>query len=529
MCGIAGKVYLNENKVSGEELKIMADKIAHRGPDDQGIYISGDSKIGIANSRLAIIDLSKNGNQPMSYKNRYFITYNGEVYNFQEERKKLEKKGYRFKSKTDTEVILALYDKYRERCLNHLRGMFAFAIYDDKDKTLFLARDRIGKKPLKYFFNGNVFIFASELKAILSQKEVKKSPDFAAIYDYLTYGFTPPPLTGFSGIKKLEAGTYLFLDLQKKSLEKKTYWQPDFRTKLNLTENEWQNEILKGLEEALKLRLISVVPLGAFLSGGMDSSAMVYFMSKLSAKPVKTFTIGFKVKTFDETKDAENIAGLFKTEHTKLYAEPESVDILPDLIYKMEEPYANSSIIVSFLVNNLAKKFVTVILNGIGGDENFAGYPWLCRFKRDVLLDNFQPILRNIGIPISGFLSQKKGFINWQRLNKFLQKSALPISQRFLSYNFLFGNEEKKSLLSENFKHLAGESESHRYMDDIFAKALVSDLKDAALFADLTWYLPYDLLAKEDIASMSASLEARSPFLDHEFIKLTAQIPFSLK
>ena len=305
MCAISGKAYFAKNEVHTNEIRSMLNKLRHRGPDDSGIYISKDRKVGLGNNRLAIIDLSKNGHQPMQYLDRYVITFNGEVYNFQEEREKLKKAGYKFKSNTDTEVILALYSKYGKKCVDHLRGMFAFCIYDEVLGTLFLARDRIGKKPIKYFLNDSLIIFASELKAILTQPEVKAHPDFEAINLYLTYGYTPAPYTGFSGIKKLEPGTFMHIDLKRKIINKKKYWQPKFDKKLHLSEKEWCQKILGTLEEATKLRMISDVPVGAFLSGGVDSSGVVAAMAQLSNKPIQTFTIGYKDKEWDESNYAK--------------------------------------------------------------------------------------------------------------------------------------------------------------------------------------------------------------------------------
>src|SRR5258706_9767730 len=268
MCGIAGKVYFTKNKdVHPQEIKLMTTSIAHRGPDDEGIFISKDKKVGLGSRRLAIIDLSQRGHQPMTYLNRYTITFNGEIYNFQFEKEKLKKLGYQFNSDSDTEVILALYDKYGKKCLDHLRGMFAFAIYDEVQRTIFLARVRIGKKPLKYFLNDDVLIFASELKAILTQSGVKKIVDYKAIQLYMTYGYTPAPYTGFEGIKKLEPGSYIFINLKSRSFEKIRYWEPMFDHKLNLSEKEWCKKILETLEESTRLRMIADVPVVAFLSG----------------------------------------------------------------------------------------------------------------------------------------------------------------------------------------------------------------------------------------------------------------------
>lgn len=529
MCGIAGKVNFKSKPLDENELLVMAKKLEHRGPDDEGIYLSPNRMVGLANRRLAIIDLTTAGHQPMAYKNRYWITFNGEVYNFQSEKAKLERDGYRFASKTDTEVILALYDKYGIHCLERLRGMFAFAIYDTYKKTLFLARDRIGKKPLKYFWDGQVFIFASELKAILTQKEVKKNPDWEAIHNYLTYGYVPSPATGFQGIYKLEPGSYLILDLRTQKLEKRKFWQPDFTQKLQLNDEEWSERILGTLEDATKLRMISDVPVGAFLSGGIDSSSVVAMMARLSNKPIKTFTISFPEKRHSEGAYAKRISELYKTDHQELVAEEEAVENLPELVYQYEEPYADASSIVTHMVSKLARKYVTVVLNGDGGDENFAGYDRYCRLKRDVLFDNLQWFLRPIGIPLSEFLASTTDANFFKKAKRFLKKSETPLADRFTSYNCYFKNEDKLRLYSQTFKALTDNPDSYEIMRKKFQDAITTDPRDKGLWADLIMYLPEDLLAKVDIASMGVGLEARSPFLDQGMIHLACQIPYDLK
>src|SRR3989344_586915 len=266
MCGIAGKISFASQKITAQEIEMMNDAIKHRGPDDGGVYISPDGKVGLGHRRLSIIDLSPLGHQPMRYMNRYEIVFNGEIYNFQEKRAMLEKEGYTFTSHSDTEVILALYDRYGKECLSHLRGMFAFAIYDEQEKTLFCARDRVGKKPFKYYSDDNVFLFASELKAILTQPEYHKEPDYVAIHHYLTLQYVPAPLTGFKDIKKLPPAHFLTLDLKTKKLAIERYWKLDYSQKLNLPSSERKKRILDTLEESTKLRMIADVPLGAFLS-----------------------------------------------------------------------------------------------------------------------------------------------------------------------------------------------------------------------------------------------------------------------
>jgi len=522
MCGIAGKVFLDQKEVALPDLKKMSDKIAHRGPDDEGFYISPDRKVGLVNRRLAIIDLSSKGHQPMSYKGRYFITFNGEIYNFRDLRTSLEKEQYRFKSRTDTEVILALYDRWGTKCLKYLRGMFAFAIYDAKEKTIFLARDRLGKKPLKYFFEKNVLIFASELKAILTQKEVEKTPDWNAVNNFLTFGYVPAPRTGFVGINKLEPGHFLFLDLKKKKITKERYWFLDFSEKMSLSEGEWIEKILNLVKEAVSLRTVSDVPLGVFLSGGVDSSVITAVLANLSKEKIKTFTIGFKQQGFSEVKYAERLAKLYQTEHTVMIAEPSSVEILSQLARQFEEPFADSSNIITYMVSKLARKEVKVILNGDGGDENFAGYDRYFRLERDAALEPYLFFLRTFGIPLSTILRK-------ERIKRFLEKSKLPFSHRYVTYNCFLLNEDKKEIFTSRFKHLTMENNSYQKMEEKFFESKLHNLEDAALYADISMYLPDDLLAKMDIASMAVSLEVRSPLLDHNLVELAAKIPFSLK
>jgi asparagine synthase (glutamine-hydrolysing) len=540
MCGIAGKIYWENGFNTESDLLKMQKAIAYRGPDDHGIFINEDKAVGFVNLRLAIQDLTPLGHMPMNYKNRYTITYNGEIYNFKEQRKRLEKEGYKFRSHSDTEVILALYDKYKEKCLQYLRGMFAFAIYDHELQTVFIARDRIGKKPVKYFMDNKVFIFASELKSILTQKEVEKEPDFLAINDYLTYGYIPSPKTGFLGIQKLEPGHYLLINLIRNEVTKKKYWEPDFSAKLELSEKEWCKRIVDGLEESVKLRMISDVPVGAFLSGGVDSSAVVAMMARISKNPIKTFTIAFKEPEFNETEYAQNIVDRYKTDHTILEANPEDIELLPFLAKQFEEPFADASSVVTYMVSKLAREHVTVILNGDGGDELFAGYDRYIRLKRDAAIDEAKwahPFM-HFG---AKHIDSKNKWLN--QVDRFLEKAKLPLADRFVTYNSYFTNEQKKKLLdrrgnplwlpSDDQKGQAQgqpiQPDSYQLYRSKFSQSNAIDPRDAALYADLTTYLPDDLLVKVDIASMANSLEARSPILDHQFVELAAKMDFDLK
>jgi asparagine synthase (glutamine-hydrolysing) len=530
MCGIVGKISLSSRDVTENQLKQMAQTIRYRGPDDSGIYISPDKKVGLGNLRLAIIDLSPLGHQPMVYKNRYWIAFNGEIYNFQSERRKLEKSGYKFKSKSDTEVILALYDKFGSGCLSHLRGMFAFAIYDTYKKTLFCARDRVGKKPFKYYFDGNTFIFASELKAILTQTEVKPTPDYSAIHDYLTLQYTPSPATGFTDIKKLEPGHYLFLDITKKTLSKERYWQLDFSQKLSLSEDEWCKHILDKLEESVKLRMISDVPLGAFLSGGVDSSAVVAMMAKNSNRPIKTFSIGFTESKFSELKYAKIVADRFNTDHTEFVVHPESVEeVLPLLVHHYEEPYADSSGLATYYVSKLTREHVTVALNGDGGDENFAGYPWYSIHQFSLFYEKFRFLNSLIAKPLWNAIYRNYPNTLTERGSRFSRMIDRSYSERYIDYIAYFPEEEKKKMYTSSFRSVVGNLDSARILSEKFKESGVRDKLDQALYTDINTYLPDDLLAKVDIASMAVSLEGRSPFLDHEFMEMSAKIPSGLK
>lgn len=529
MCGIAGKVSLTNKEISTREIESMTGAIKHRGPDDDGTYISPDKKVGLGHRRLSIIDISPLGHQPMRYLNRYEIVFNGEIYNFQEERAELEQEGYVFTSHSDTEVILALYDKYGKQCLEHLRGMFAFAIYDDREKVLFVARDRVGKKPFKYFFDGQTFLFASELKAILTQPEYIREPDYEAIHHYLTLQYVPAPLTGFKDIKKLEPAHFLLLDLKTKKLEKKRYWRLDYSKKLDYSEDEWKRQIIDTLDESTRLRMIADVPIGAFLSGGIDSSAIVAMMARHSDRPIKTFSIGFKEEEYNELPYARIIAKKFSTDHTEFIIEPDAIELLPMLVRQYEEPYADSSALPTYYVSKLTREHVTVALNGDGGDENFAGYTRYAAFQVSNILDHFDFLNRIAGKPITKFLARNIRNTFFDRLHRFSKSLSTDYRRRYLSYTAYFTNEQKSRLYTNEFKAKVWNNDTYDIIASRFLESGSTNRTEQAVSADIATYLPEDLLAKVDIASMSVALEGRSPFLDHKMLELTAQIPFHLK
>lgn len=529
MCGITGKISFNKKDITPQEIETMNDAIKHRGPDDGGIYISPDKKVGLGHRRLSIIDLSPLGHQPMRYMDRYEIVFNGEIYNFQEKREMLEKEGYTFASHSDTEVILALYDKYGKKCLEHLRGMFAFAIYDKQEQTLFCARDRVGKKPFKYYIDDNVFLFASELKAILTQPEYTKEPDYLAIHHYLTLQYVPAPLTGFVGIKKLQPAHYLSIDLKTKKVENESYWKLDYSKKLDLSEEEWKKRIIDKLEESVKLRMISDVPIGAFLSGGIDSSAIVALMAKNSKTPIKTFSIGFDEEKFNELKYAKIIADKFKTDHTEFIVKPDAIHLLPMLVRQYEEPYADSSALPTYYVAKLTREHVTVALNGDGGDENFAGYGRYSIQKFGLWYDKIMPIHKFVILPLSKFLAKNIQTTFFDRAYRFAKTISENYTRRYISYICYFTNEQKLELYTDEFKKKVWHDDTYDIIAREFGKSGSKNRTEQAVYADFMTYLPDDLLTKVDIDTMAVSLEGRSPFLDHEFMELTAQIPFHLK
>lgn len=529
MCGIAGKIDLVNGSINEVALTKMSDAIIHRGPDDSGTYVSPDKKVGLSFRRLAIIDLSAKGHQPMNYKNRYWIVFNGEIYNYQTEREKLKKQGYRFKSQTDTEVILALYDCYKEKCLEHLRGMFAFAIYDEKEKVLFCARDRVGKKPFKYYFNDRYFMFASELKAILTQPEYKKEVDYEAIHHYLTLQYVPAPKTGFKGIHKLEPGHYLLLNLKTGRLVKKRYWRLNYAKKLELSEEEWKSRILAKLDESVALRMVADVPLGAFLSGGIDSSAVVALMSQHSTTRVKTFSIGFNEAKYSELKYAKIVADKFNTDHTEFIVKPGAVETLPLLVRHYEEPYADSSALPSYYVSKLTREHVTVALNGDGGDENFAGYSRYSIQKFALLYDRFLLAHKVVGQPAAAVFYKLVHNTLAERANRFAQTMGMDYARRYVNYICYFTNAAKDTLYTDDFREKMAGINSEDVIAQKFAEAKTHNKLDQTLYADFASYLPDDLLVKMDIATMAVSLEARSPFLDHELLELTAKMPINLK
>jgi len=539
MCGICGKVSLNGN-VSEELIRKMCGVLAHRGPDDEGVYINpspqpspqrGEGAVaGLGHRRLAVIDLSPMGHQPMSNEDgSIWIVLNGEIYNFIELKDELVKKGHIFKSHTDTEVILHLYEEKGVECLKDLRGPFAFAIWDQRKERLFIARDRIGKKPLYYTYKNQTLIFASEIKALLQDPEVSVEVNRLAITDYLSYGYTPTPETMFKGIKKLPPAHFMIYEKGNIRLEK--YWELDFSKKVKLSEKDYCNRIVDLLEESTKIRLISDVPLGAFLSGGIDSSAVVYMMSRLSSKPVKTFSIGFDEESYSELKYAKIIAERFKTEHHEYIVKPDAIELLPKLVWHYNEPYADSSALPSYYVAKMTRQEVTVALNGDGGDEDFGGYERFMAARYAELINKTPfPFKKKIIDNIIKRIPESLEFKDFKtRLRRFLVMSAKTYRERHYNWVTIFRDNEKDDLFNDGFKREITNRNSFTYLDRAFNECGSKDIVDLVMSADIKTNLLDDLLVKMDIATMANSLEGRSPFLDHKMMEFCAAMPSNMK
>ena len=538
MCGIAGILDLKGRAVEQPVLERLCTCLAHRGPDDEGFHVEGNVALG--QRRLSIIDLSS-GRQPMSNEDgTVWVTFNGEIYNFLELRTELEAHGHRFATRSDTEVIVHAFEQYGTGCLERFRGMFAFAIWDQRRRLLFLARDRVGKKPLFYARADGQFVFASELQALLQHPGVRsgRELDPAAIDEYLTYGYIPAPGTAFRNVFKLPPAHFLTLELPEEDEEGgvgavdpkvEPYWRLEYTPKLDLDEDEAAEALLEVLTEAVRLRLIADVPLGALLSGGVDSSVVVALMSRLSDRPVKTFSIGFDEKAFNELPYARLVARRYGTDHHELIVRARALDVLPTLVRHYGEPFADSSAIPSYHVAQLTRRHVTVALNGDGGDECFAGYE---RYLGSGLAERYQRIPRPLRVGmieplatlIPGTLPRRNRL---GQAKRFLQVAAQPAARRYLRWVTYFTPEQKQGLYTPEFRARLGGREGGAWLLHQFADVRREgcDHLDALLATDVRSYLPYDLLVKMDIATMASSLEARSPFLDHKVMEFAARLP----
>jgi asparagine synthase (glutamine-hydrolysing) len=526
VCGIAGRLNFRSGAlVDPLVLRRMGDFLAHRGPDGAGVWHEG--AVGLAHRRLAIVDLTDAARQPMAADDpRVQVVCNGEIYNFRELRAELEARGYRFRTRSDTEVLLAAYTVHGAECLARLRGMFAFALWDGGRRRLLLARDRPGKKPLYYRLDGDGIAFASEPKAFLAEPSFEPRPDAAALYDYLTYHYVPGPLSAFETVRRVPPAHYLLVEDGRVRLER--YWRLRSQPKRRLSEADAAAELRARLRDAVRARLVADVPLGAFLSGGIDSGAIVALMAETGPGPVRTFSIGFEEPAYDERPYAQLVARRYGTEHHEFVVRPEAVDLLPRLVWHYNEPYADSSAVATFCLAELTRRHVTVALNGDGGDENLAGYT---RYLATRLAERYASLVRPVHRPLAALLGAvpAAGGGTVTRARRFVEALGETPARRYTRWVSHFDPVLKRELTTEDFRRAAGDRDSVEHLAAAFRRAEGSDLVDATLQVDRETYLPDDLLVKVDIATMAHGLESRSPFLDHELMEFCATLPSDLK
>jgi asparagine synthase (glutamine-hydrolysing) len=536
MCGIAGVVDVQGRPVDRSALERLCAHLVHRGPDEEGCYVRGP--VGLGQRRLSIIDLSS-GHQPLSNEDgSVWVTFNGEIYNFQELRAKFRKCGHRFATGSDTEVIVHGYEEYGERCVEHFRGMFAFALWDGQKRRLLLARDRVGKKPLFYTLTDGQFVFASELQSLLQHPGVRRDVDLSALDDYLTYGYVPAPKTIFRGIFKLPPAHFLTLGNADGSagephLQVERYWQLTYQPKLGLGVEEACDGLAEVLTEAVRLRMIADVPVGALLSGGVDSGVVVALMSRLSDRPVKTFSIGFREQAFNELPYARMVAERYGTEHHEMVVRPNALEVLPLLVRHYGEPYADSSAVPSYYVARLTRQQVTVALNGDGGDECFGGYE---RYLGSLLAERYRKVpwlvRRGLVEPVASLIPNSLGRRNrLGQVKRFLGNAGRVAGQRYLRWMSTLTPEQKDDLYTPEFRAGLAGHDASAWLPGLLeaAKTEAAEHLDRILSVDVSSYLPYDLLVKMDIATMANSLEARSPFLDHRVMEFAARLPACYK
>lgn len=527
MCGVVGYV----SRDAGSEAFRLRDAVgtlSHRGPDENGVWEQGP--VGLGHARLSIIDLS-GGQQPMrSPDGRYVLSYNGEIYNFPVLREELERRGERFVGHSDTEILLRLFAlQGLDGCLARLRGMFAFAVWDTREQCLYLARDRLGVKPLVYAETPDGFLFASEIAALFSlSPTLSRDPDYPALDHYLTFQYIPSPMSGFRAVRKLPPAHAMVVK-DGKIQRQWRYWDVDFSRRSDLGFDDACEALREKFLEATRLRLVSDVPLGAFLSGGIDSSLTVAAMTHLGAGPVRTFAIGFEDEKFNELPYARRIAEHLATEHREMVVRPDAVEMLPKLVQHYGEPLADNSAMPTYYVSRFAREHVTVALTGDGADETFAGYK---RFYQGALLDRIQRSglmpawrgLRRVTVALENRARPAKGRAPFPS-TRMDEATFLAGIDRYKHLLAFYPDPEKEAVMTPEFRARVGMSRTSDYLASHMARAAGADGINRYLYLDTVTYMPEDILFKVDIASMLPSLECRSPFLDHELIEFAASLP----
>jgi asparagine synthase (glutamine-hydrolysing) len=528
MCGICGIFEHERREVFPQQLlERMNHTIIHRGPDDGGVYLG--EGLGFGFRRLSIIDVA-GGHQPITNEDgTLWVMLNGEIYNYPELRSELEAKGHRFSTHSDTETIVHLYEECGEQCFARLRGMFAIALWDAQERRLLLARDRVGKKPLFYSADPHRVVFGSELKALLAAGGISKDIDTHGLSDYFSLGYIPAPKTIYRAVRKLRPGHYLVAE--RGQVRESSYWDLSFAETDECKEEEWCERIRHGLCEATSIRLMSDVPLGAFLSGGVDSSGVVAMMSHLMNHPVTTCSIGFEEEAYDEADYARVIARRFSTDHHEQVVRPDATTIVDRLAWHFDEPFADSSAIPTYYVSSVARQHVTVALGGDGGDENFAGYRRYVFDRMENHLRSFAPY--SLRRAIFGPLGRLYPALAWApRMFRgkatFQSLARTPLEGYFNSVS-IFRSAEKANIFTPEFRAALADYESISVFREHYDRAGTDDPLSRIQYVDIKTYLTDDILTKVDRASMAVSLEVRAPILDHKFMELIARIPSSLK
>jgi asparagine synthase (glutamine-hydrolysing) len=553
MCGIAGVFYRNGDKLDPDVLLRMTRSIVHRGPDGEGYFLngplpaawqpelgrdalsvraqieSGRGDVGLGHRRLSIIDLST-GQQPLANEDRtVWVSFNGEIYNFHSLVTELEAKGHRFRTRSDTEVIVHAWEEWGPQAVKRFRGMFAFALWDERQQKLWVVRDRVGKKPLYYLLDEDRFIFASEIKAILEMPGVSRDLDLEALSDYFSLLYVPSPKTIFRSIRKLPPAHSLVVS--RDGAELSAYWDLPFPEPYQASADRMIDELLGRLDEATRLRMISDVPLGAFLSGGVDSSSVVALMAKASPTPVLTNSVSFSVRKYDESEHARRVARIFGTDHHEFHVTPEAIRVVEKLAWHYDEPFADSSAVPTYYVSETARRKVTVALSGDGGDENFAGYRRYAFDLRENLVRGLIPTpLRRPLFAALGKLYPKADYLpQIFRGKAFLSNVARdPVDAYFHSVS-AFADDDKRLVLGPDVtRQLAGYQTADLF-HQVYRHAPARDHLSKLQYLDIKTYLCEDILTKVDRASMAVSLEVRCPILDHVFMEYVAGIPSAQK
>jgi len=527
MCGILGIASASGIPIPPETVEKMRDAMAHRGPDDVGLYT--DPYVTLAHRRLSIIDLG-GGHQPMSNpEGTVQVIHNGEIYNFLEVRRELEAAGFTFRTQSDTEVIVRAYEKWGDKCAEKLHGIFAFAVWDAPRKKLYIARDRLGIKPLYYAATPRWFYFASEIKALLEDPSFDRAVDPASVDRYFTFGYIPAPDTIFKQVKKLMPGHYLVWENGAIRIERYWRFEPRPDTSDDKDESEWLDEVRDALRKAVSRQMVSDVPLGAFLSGGIDSSLVVRMMAESSKFPVKTFTIGFGRERMSETPYAKIVAERFKTDHHEFQVTPERMEeILPKLVWHFDEPFADSSMIPTYYVSKITRERVTVALSGDGGDELFAGYT---RHQGEKLSEHFRGLPSWVRSSALAVLNSPPAVKNarLRRLGHVLSNAEVGFITRYHNKERLSQDVDHRTLYSRAFRSSVGDRGVVPQLEELAQYTSKVDSIDRLTVFDLEFYLPNDMLVKVDKMSMASSLEVRVPFLDEMVMEVASRVPSALK